>query len=380
MKNDQLYHQLEQIDTKILQLLEARMKVVDLSAHTGESIVSLHGPESLLQNLPEDVDPAHRRYMKMLLLSITEAGYDQRRQQLQTGRGPLAKSIVHALQEMPHLTFPRKAVVAVPGVQGSFAHAAAQALFSSPEYMYCVNFQGILNAVDKKLCNFGILPIESSKNGTSSTVYRLLQEHGFHIARCAQVRTRYSLLSREDTKASLLREIFAHSQAVGECSTFLRGFANVKITVCSSDTQAIMRAMECEHPHVAAIAPDSLVDRYELHTLEDAIENSRNNFTRFACVSKNPLMYPGADKISLAMAIPDARDILFTLTQKFVAMDMHLEKVERRTSNPDASGASLYLDLKGALDTPGLTSLLEDLAAGPEKLSFLGYYQDVVPR
>ena len=78
----------------------------------------------------------------------------------------LGECIEKALEETPKL-FPKKAVVACQGVEGSYSQAACEKLFEVPSTMYFNSFEGVFNAVEKGLCQYGILPIENSSYGST---------------------------------------------------------------------------------------------------------------------------------------------------------------------------------------------------------------------
>ena len=64
------------------------------------------------------------------------------------------------------MEFPRKAVVACQGVEGSYAARACDRLFALPSKMYFSNFESVFNAVESGLCRYGVLPIENSSAGS----------------------------------------------------------------------------------------------------------------------------------------------------------------------------------------------------------------------
>lgn len=49
--------------------------------------------------------------------------------------------------------------------------------------MYFRSWEGVFSAVQKGLCQYGILPIENSSNGSVNGVYDLMRSFDFHIVR-----------------------------------------------------------------------------------------------------------------------------------------------------------------------------------------------------
>ena len=103
--------------------------------------------------------------------------------------------------------FPKKAVVACQGVAGSYSQAACERLFEVPSIMFFNSFEGVFNAVEKGLCQYGILPIENSSYGSVGAVYDLMQNYNFHIVRGIRQRISHNLMAKAGTKLSDVKEI-----------------------------------------------------------------------------------------------------------------------------------------------------------------------------
>ena len=69
-----------------------------------------------------------------------------------------------------------------------------------PSIMYFNSFEGVFNAVEKGLCQYGILPIENSSAGSVTQVYDLMEKHKFHIVRAARERIEHKLMALPGTR------------------------------------------------------------------------------------------------------------------------------------------------------------------------------------
>ena len=110
--------------------------------------------------------------------------------------------------------------------------------------MFFNSFEGVFNAVEKGLCQYGILPIENSSYGSVGTVYDLMQNYNFHIARSIRLRITHNLMAKAGTKLSDVKEIFSHEQAIGQCGEFLKTLKDVKVTVCENTALAAKMVAE----------------------------------------------------------------------------------------------------------------------------------------
>ena len=104
----------------------------------------------------------------------------------------------------------------------------AKELFEVPSVMFFNSFEGVFNAVEKGLCQYGILPIENSSYGSVGAVYDLMQNYNFHIVRGIRQRISHNLMAKAGTKLSDVKEIFSHEQAIGQCGEFLKTLEGCK--------------------------------------------------------------------------------------------------------------------------------------------------------
>ena len=94
-------------------------------------------------------------------------------------------------------SFPVGATVACQGVEGAFSGVAAKKLFEITDITYFKTFEGVFNAVEKGLCDYGVLPIENSSAGSVLPVYDLMKKHNFYIVKSIRVPVRHSLVAKD---------------------------------------------------------------------------------------------------------------------------------------------------------------------------------------
>lgn len=108
---------------------------------------------------------------------------------------PLSEEILKNT-EQPLMEFPKKAVVAVQGTEGSYAESACERLFGMPNTMFFNRFENVFHAVETGLCRYGVLPVENSSAGSVTEVYDLMVSHKFYIVRSLKLRINHALLAR----------------------------------------------------------------------------------------------------------------------------------------------------------------------------------------
>ncbi len=272
--------------------------------------------------------------------------------------------------------FPSKAVVACQGIEGSYAEQACEKLFAYPNIMHFRNFESVFQAVESGLCQFGILPIENSSAGSVSAVYDLMMEHQFYIVRSTRLHINHALLVNPGTKFSDIQEIVSHEQAIQQCSNFLKDHDNIKVTSYANTAAAAKFVAESGRKDIAAIASPDCAALYGLIELEEGIQNNQNNYTRFICITKDMTFYGGANRISLMLTLPHRPGSLHEMLGKVSAHGLNLSKLESRPMPGKDFEFRFYFDLDGTVFRQDVVTLLKEMEASAESMTFLGCYSE----
>lgn len=375
---DNIRKDIDSIDSKLAQLFKERMeKSLEVARYKKENnlaVLNDRREKEILHKVSEEVGEPFDGYARLVFNTIFDVSRSCQNNYL-ARKSDLAERIQQALEETPKI-FPKKAVVACQGVAGSHSQAACEKLFEVPSIMYFNSFEGVFNAVEKGLCQYGILPIENSSYGSVCTVYDLMQNYNFHIVKSLRLRISHNLMAKPGTKMSDIKEIFSHEQAIGQCGEFLKTLKDVKITVCENTALAAKMVAESDRTDVAAISSKECLDLYNLELIKKHIQVSDNNYTRFICISKNLEIYPGSNKISLILSLPHVPCSLYHTISKFAALGINLTKLESRPIPGSDFEFMFYFDMDASIYSEELINLLSELENQPETFVFLGCYTE----
>lgn len=377
---DQLRVEIDEIDTQITDLFKKRMEtaleVAKYKQANGIPVLNDRREKEVLHKVSEQIGEPFDGYARLLFNTIFDASRSCQNNYL-ARRSDLAARIDKAVEETPKL-FPKKAIVACQGVPGANSQAACEKLFEVPNIMFFNSFEGVFNAVEKGLCQYGILPIENSSYGSVGSVYDLMQNYNFHIVKSIRLRISHNLMAKPGTEMSDIKEIFSHEQAIGQCGEFLKTLKDVKITVCENTAVAAKLVAESDRKDVAAISAKECLELYGLELLKKHIQVTDNNYTRFICISKKMEIYPGANKISLILSLPHIPRSLYHTIAKFAALGVNLTKLESRPIPGSDFEFLFYFDLDASVYSPELINLLSELENQPETFVFLGCYTETI--
>ncbi|MDO5650431.1 MAG: prephenate dehydratase domain-containing protein, partial [Gallicola sp.] len=273
-------------------------------------------------------------------------------------------------------TFPKNVSVAVQGTEGAYSQQAADKLFSMGKLNYYTTFRDVFDAVDKGQCEFGILPIENSVHGSVNEVYQLMNEYSFYIVRSVKQFINHELLAKAETSMEDIKEIFSHSQAIGQCSNFLDSLENVKVTPFKNTALAAKEVAENSDIGIAAISSHSCKELYNLKSINANIQNSNNNYTRFIVISKDMKIYPGSNKITLVLSTPHRPGGLYAVMAQFAALGLNLTKLESHPIPGKDFNFQFYFDIEASVTEEETLRLLENLKLECDNFHFLGNYME----
>jgi chorismate mutase/prephenate dehydratase len=295
-----------------------------------------------------------------------------------TTSGSKLRGEITAALEKDTGEFPKSGTIACQGVEGAYSQMAADRLFPRGNLMFFKTFEAVFDAVESGLCRFGVVPIENSSNGSVRATYDLLRTKNVKIVRSERLCIRHELLAKPGTKLSDITEVHSHEQALGQCSEFLKSLGDrVEIIPAENTAMAAEYAAKCDNPGVAAIASHSGCKIYGLETVATDIQNSDNNYTRFVCIAKDTEIYPGADHISLILALSHRPGALYEILSKLAALEVNLIKLESCPIIGHDFEFMFFFELQASVRDPKILAMLESLERDCELFEFLGNYSEV---
>jgi chorismate mutase/prephenate dehydratase len=372
--------EVDQIDDQIASLYEKRMELVRIIGNekvkSDNFILDLNREKSIINRVTSAVSPEIQLFTKQVFNTIldTSKAYQNR---YAKNKSTISENIKEVLAKGSG-QFPIKATVACQGVAGSYSSLAAERLFELSDIMYFRNFENVFQAVEKGLCEYGVLPIENSSAGSVNNVYDLMKQYRFYIVKSVKLRVQHCLLTKSGTKLGQIREIFSHEQAINQCGNFLKSLKDIKIIVVGNTAVASQMVSMSDRDDVAAMSSRQCADIYGLQILQSSIQDSDNNYTRFICISKDLKIFPGAGKMSIMVTLPHSSGSLNKTLAKFSTIGLNLTKIESRPLPSTDFEFMFYFDFEGNIDNVDVLNLIADLDNGTEHFTFLGSYSEII--
>ncbi len=376
MELSEIREKIDSIDDKLLPLFIERMnlakEVAEYKKEHSLPILNKGREREILKKVMEESGEfemySHRLYSTIFELS---RAYQE---MLCPSNSKVRSEIETALANKKD-AFPQTGTIACQGVEGAYSQMAADRMFPRGNLVFLKTFEAVFDAVESGLCRFGIVPIENSSNGSVRSTYDLLISKNVRIVRSERLCIRHELLAKPGTKLSDVTQIHSHPQALGQCSNFIRSLGD-KVKVVEQDNTAMAAefAAASDDSGIAVIASHNSGKLYGLETIASSIQNSDNNYTRFVCITKNTEIYPGADHISLILALEHKPGALYEILSKLAALEINLIKLESCPIPGHDFEFLFFFELQASINDPQTVAMLESLEGCCEKFIFLGNY------
>ena len=372
--------EINEIDDGLVDLFARRMaaaeKVAEAKRASSAPVFDPARERAILSKVAKAVGPDLENEARLLFATLMSMSRGRQRAEL-AGVNGFVKEVADALAATPD-SFPSSATVACSGAEGSYSQQAVCRLVHFPTIFYFKGFDDVFSAVEKGMCEYGVLPIENSAVGSVTAVYDLMAQHNFKIVKAMKLRIRHVLLAPPGVKFRDVTEISSHPHALAQCSEFLRANPAIR-AIPSTNTAAAAAALASSgRKDVAVIASRECAELYGLDILMDDISNIRSNYTRFICISKRTEIYPDADKFSVMMSLNHRPGALTDVLVKFAAVGVNLTKLESRPVPGSDFEFRFIFDFEASPRDPRVVKMLSGFAIDPdiEHFTFLGAYSE----
>ena len=376
----ELRGEIDKIDDELVKLFAQRMdvaaRIADYKKENGLPILVPAREREKLADVAQKAGPEMANYTRVLysmLFELSRSYQGKRNEKL----SPLYHQITQAIETTPKL-FPQAPMVACQGVEGAYAQIACEKMIKDPYIMYFKNFEGVFNAIEQGLCQYGILPLENSTAGSVNKVYDLMINHNFSIVRTFRLKIDHNLLALPGAKLADIKEIYSHEQAISQCAGFLNTLSGVKIIPVENTAVAANMVAQSGRTDVAALSSRTCEEHYGLACLAANIQDKGNNRTRFICISKNLEIYPGSDKTSIMMILNHKPGALYKVLARLYTLGINVTKLESRPLPDRDFEFMFYFDLDTSIYSEEFVQLMCELDDFCEEFKYLGSYSEVV--
>lgn len=243
--------------------------------------------------------------------------------------------------------------VIVQGISGCFHEEAAIKYYEEQplDFVAATTFEDLARQLtdSDEECS-ALMAIENSIAGSLLQNYRILRENNLQVIGEVFLRIKHNLMALPGTALEDIREVRSHPMALYQCAKFLRRFPEMKILETEDTALSARHIAQTKLQGVAAIASQRAAEIHGLEILEEGIEASSLNYTRFFVVRKARKTSPGitdaVNKASIYVRIHDEAGRLLRILQKIHAHGINMSKLQSYPVLGEMQQHYFHLDLE----------------------------------
>lgn len=352
MSLDKLRKQIDNLDEKLIQLLNERVSVaLEIGNAKKEQGGEIYVPSR----------------EKIVFDRVVALNAD----------GPLPPEAVRAIYRevmSAALALESDLKIAYLGPPATFTHQAARQKFgASVDYHPVGTISDVFDAVENGTADYGVVPIENSTEGAVTHTFD--QFTGTTLKVCAEIYLPISLCLLASVPKEKITRICSKQEAIGQCRQWLgANLSGIEFDAVNSTALAAELATKGD---CAAVASRLAAELYGLDIIAENIQDVSGNTTRFLVIGRSCSEPTGEDKTSIYFGIKDRVGALNDVLGALKSNGINMSKIESRPSKGKTWEYYFFVDFEGHVDDPHVQTALEELSEHCAVLSVLGSYPKV---
>ena len=371
----ELRQEIDAIDNQIVELYEKRMEVAE---HVAEYKIKKNKPvfdkereRSKLANLSAKAHSDFNRHGVIELFDQIMSMSRKKQYQLLNANG-IRETVEFSCVDK--LDFENARIV-FQGVEGAYSEQAMKEYFGHHCDNYHVDtWKDAMEAIKNGEADYAVLPMENSSAGIVSENYDLMVEYDNYIVGEQIIKIEHALLGLPEAELSDVTTVYSHPQALMQCSDYFEGHRNWEKISLKNTAMAAKKVKEDNDTSQAAIASVLTADIYGLKVLENAIQDNKNNSTRFIVVAGKKIYQSTAGKISICFEIPHESGSLYRMLSHFIYNNLNMTNIQSRPIGGRNWEYRFFVDFEGTFEDEAVQNAMRGLREETTYLKILGTY------
>ena len=239
--------------------------------------------------------------------------------------------------------------IAIQGIKGSFHHLVALNYFGpTVNIIECITFQEIINKLNEREVERGVMALENSIAGSILPNYALIDDSNMHIIGEYNFSIDHNLMCYENQTLEDIKEVHSHPMALLQCKKFFNDYDHISL-VEATDTAKVAQQISNEKlKGVAAIASKEASETYNLNILSESIQTINNNVTRFVILKNKlePFSKDSYNKASLKFILDHQRGSLAAVLNVLSDCLLNLTKIQSLPVIKTPGKYAFFVDVK----------------------------------
>ena len=262
------------------------------------------------------------------------------------------------------------------GTFGAYSHLAALSIDPKADIIPCKTFDECFSQALKDPSSKIIIPESNRITGNIGIEY-LIFKYRLNIYTEYFQKIEHNLLAIPGIKVSDIKNVYSHSQALSQCSNFIKKHNLIEHVRADTAGSAEMISKNKDKKD-AAIASSLSAETYGLEIIKKNIENEKGNLTRFLIMGKNILQPEFGNKkyiTSFLFKLKSKPAALYQSLGGFAINGVNLTKLQSYPEKNTFDSFFFLCDLDGHIEDPKVQKSLEELGLHCQDFHVLGVFE-----
>lgn len=341
--------EIDRLDAQIVRLLNERtqhvLEIGSLKLKNGEAIYAPHRERAVFQRI------------------------------CRLNQGPITEAALRAIYReimSAALSAEKAMAIAYLGPEATFTHQAAICKFgSSLQYSPLKTIAEVFAEVARGRADYGVVPVENSTEGVVTHTLDMFAESDLSIV--AQIVMPIQYVLGSVGRRERIERLFVHPQALAQCRAWVeKRLPTAEIIETSSNARSAQLA--ASDPRAGALTGALAAERYGLRVLEQDVQDSANNVTRFLVLGRQCSPASGHDRTSIMFSIVHEVGALHRALAPFRRYRLNMTKIESRPSKRKPWEYFFFVDCDGHIHDRRVARAVELLKQHCNFVKILGSY------
>lgn len=374
MKIDSLRNKINNIDKKLLNLLEKRMqistKIAKYKISNNKNIFDAKRENKILKNIEDNSTNKFSSSNHFLFSTIINTGKFLQYKKIKTLPTNIEKIINISKSNTAQID---TAKLGCLEDNDNYSNIAASKFFSNNTITNYTSLFDLFGDINKNIIDFGICEISNSSPLPTNNIFDLINKNDVYICIMINITPSYCLAVNSKSK-NYFKKIISTSQILAQCSKYVKTHEYETSTLNLASSAAFL-VSKLDEP-TAVICPKEIALNNNLTIVEKNVQNSTQANKKFAVISKKLYTTQNQNILSFSIKVKNVNQFLTSVSSYFNINKIQLLQLQIKQSTNQNDAYTIHISFIGNIKSQSSISFINFLSNETNSFKLLGYYNE----
>ncbi len=374
MKIDSLRNKINNIDKKLLNLLEKRMqistKIAKYKISNNKNIFDAKRENKILKNIEDNSTNKFSSSNHFLFSTIINTGKFLQYKKIKTLPTNIEKIINISKSNTAQID---TAKLGCLEANDNYSNIAASKFFSNNTITNYTSLFDLFGDINKNIIDFGICEISNSSPLPTNNIFDLINKNDVYICKMINITPSYCLAVNSKSK-NYFKKIISTSQILAQCSKYVKTHEYETSTLNLASSAAFL-VSKLDEP-TAVICPKEIALNNNLTIVEKNVQNSTQANKKFAVISKKLYTTQNQNILSFSIKVKNVNQFLTSVSSYFNINKTKLLQLQIKQSTNQNDAYTIHISFIGNIKSQSSISFINFLSNETNSFKLLGYYNE----